>query len=664
MTSRTPFQLQRRGGRPARWSTVLGVILVPLTIAGVLLWGLWNPQDRLESVPAAVVNLDEPAEIDGQPVPLGRLLAGELIGDASGEDEQNFTWQLTDEDDAAAGLDDGRYATVVTIPENFSTAATSLSTDPEQPEQARITVDSSERGRLIDNALTNVVTETATSLLNQQLGEQFVGGVFVGMNEIGSGVGEAADGARALADGGTQLAGGASELADGTEQLATGTGELSQGANQLAGGANEAAAGVQQLAGGMSEFAAGVGEYASGARTAATGQQQLADGVRDYTGGVNQAIDAIAPGAAEIQEQLGNLIAAIEGGAIPVPEEQRQQVLAELRAAQSELGDGVGQLGALRSAGTQLAAAAQQSADGSAELAAAAEGLAGGANELATGAHTAAGGVSELAGGAGTLAGGVSQLAEQTPQLAEGAAQLADGTRASAEGAGDLADGLVEARDQIPDYSESQRDRIAETAITPVTAEGGSSDLFTAAGAPLFAGIALWAGGLAMFLLLAPLWRRTRAAALGVGRITMHSIAPALALGAAQGAIAGTVLPAALGYDPGQALRFAGLALLAGIAFALVNQGLSALLGGFGRFVSFVILVVTFAVGVVATVPGPLQAIGGASPVGAALDGFGAVATGASGTGLAVFLLFLWGCAGTLLTALAVVRERRTTRPV
>ena len=63
MTSRTPFHLQRRGGRPARWSTVLGVILVPLTIAGVLLWGLWNPQDRLDTVSAAVVNLDEPAEV-------------------------------------------------------------------------------------------------------------------------------------------------------------------------------------------------------------------------------------------------------------------------------------------------------------------------------------------------------------------------------------------------------------------------------------------------------------------------------------------------------------------------------------------------------------------------------------------------------------------------
>ncbi len=49
--------------RPVRWTTVVGIMLVPLTIAGVLLWGLWNPNERLEHVTAAVVNLDEGAGV-------------------------------------------------------------------------------------------------------------------------------------------------------------------------------------------------------------------------------------------------------------------------------------------------------------------------------------------------------------------------------------------------------------------------------------------------------------------------------------------------------------------------------------------------------------------------------------------------------------------------
>ena len=108
-----------RGGRAVNWRTIIGLLLVPLTAAGVLLWGLWNPTERLDTVTAAVVNLDEPVKVDGQLVPLGRVLAAELI---DGDAETNFTWQLTDEDDAAAGLRDGRYSTVVTIPKNFSAA--------------------------------------------------------------------------------------------------------------------------------------------------------------------------------------------------------------------------------------------------------------------------------------------------------------------------------------------------------------------------------------------------------------------------------------------------------------------------------------------------------------------------------------------------------------
>jgi len=200
---------RRTGSKPVHWTTILGLILVPLTVAGVLLWGLWNPTERLDSVTAAVVNQDEPVEVDGQLVPLGRVLAGELIGSGSSDDgdaasgeesgsgtaDTNFTWVLTDADDAEAGLDDGRYATVVTIPENFSAAATSLSGGPDGAETAHIDIAESDRGRLIDTALSSIVTQTATGVLNQQLGAQFVGGVFVGMSELHSGLGDAADGA-------------------------------------------------------------------------------------------------------------------------------------------------------------------------------------------------------------------------------------------------------------------------------------------------------------------------------------------------------------------------------------------------------------------------------------------------------------------------------------
>lgn len=754
-----------KGTKPVRWSTVLGILLVPLTVAGVLLWGLWNPTERLDTITAAVVNLDEPVELDGQLVPLGRVLAAELITSGTestdeGETTQNFTWVLTDESDAHAGLDDGTYATVITIPKNFSAAATSLSGDPDEAEQAHIEIAESDRGRLIDTALSGIVTQTATSVLNQQLGEQFVGSVFVGMTELQSGISDAADGADALAGGGTKLAEGATQLADGTilladgtRQLADGAGELSAGAGSLAGGASDLANGAGALSAGasgvatgtkgiadgasslsdgisgfaqglrefaqgngtpgnpgLSGFATGMDQLAGGARVLATGDGTdantglagLSDGVAQYTDGINSMLDQVTAGSDVVIQQLNATRAAIEDGTIPMPDQEaKDKAIAAIDQALAGLNGAIPEIDNLKNAGTALKAGAAQAAaggeqlaqgvaasaagahdlsnganvlvDGADKLAGGAAGLASGSSQLATGAEQLSGGVSGVAAGAGALSTGAAGLAEGTaglatgtselaagvPELADGATQLADGADKSAKGAKTLAEGLGEAASGIPNYTEGQRDKIAKTAITPVKAEGASDELFNSSGVPLFAGIALWAGALAMFMLLAPLWRRTRDAARGVGWITLRSALPAAAIGAAQGAIAGIALPIALGYGVTQGLAFFGLAVLAGVAFSLLVQGLAALLGGVGRFIAFTLLVVAFAVGIVSTVPGPLAAVGDASPIGAALAGFQSVATDAAGAGMAAIVLTLWAAGGLVLTALAVARARK-----
>lgn len=631
-------------GRSIGWRTILGLLLVPLTAAGVLLWGLWNPTERLETVTAAVVNLDEPVTVDGQLVPMGRVLAAELIGSPKPDevgDTVNFTWVLTDESDAASGLDDGRYATVVTIPENFSAAATSLSGEPEAAQRATINIATSERGRLLDAALSGIVTTAATNVLNQQLGTQFVGQVFVGMTEIGKGIGEAADGAAQLASGSTQLASGAGELATGTAELASGTQQLAEGTAGLASGASG-------LATGASGLAAGARALASGDGADNPGLAGLASGVGQYTSNVNNALTGLQQGAGAAIAPLTQLRDAIEAGVIPVPDipttlAELDYLIAQLQgAASTDPSSGIEQL---KGFGTSLATGTQQAAAGADQLASGMEQLAGGASQLATGAN-------ELANGTPTLAAGASQLAAGTAELATGTAGIAEGTVG-------LAEGLRTAADEIPSYTDAQAEKLAATMVQPVEATGASDELFNASGVPLFAGIALWAGAFASFLVLAPLWRRTREAARGVGYVTLRSALPALGIGAAQGALAGLILPVLLGYDLAQGAGFFGLAVVAGVAFSLVNQGLSAIFGGFGRFLSFALLVVAFAIGVIATAPPLLQGIGDASPIGALFGGFQAVAMGTDGFGPAMFTLVVWGFGGLALTAFAVARERR-----
>ena len=150
--------------RVGTWSLV-GLVLVPLIVAAGFLWATWDSTDRLDRVQAAVVNLDEPVELDGQTVPLGRQLAGGLVAGPDDEDAaadapvQNFDWVLTDAADAASGLESGQYAAVVTIPKTFSARATSFSkTDADAIRPATLQVQTSEVAGISDPVVGQAIT--------------------------------------------------------------------------------------------------------------------------------------------------------------------------------------------------------------------------------------------------------------------------------------------------------------------------------------------------------------------------------------------------------------------------------------------------------------------------------------------------------------------------
>ena len=102
-----------------------------------LLQTLTDAGDDVSTVRAAIVNNDEivtTKDLKGNetPVAVGRLLAGQLAGDTSTD---NFDWVITHSKDAAAGLKDGTYGAVLTIPKNLSASA--ISTAGKTPNKAR-----------------------------------------------------------------------------------------------------------------------------------------------------------------------------------------------------------------------------------------------------------------------------------------------------------------------------------------------------------------------------------------------------------------------------------------------------------------------------------------------------------------------------------------------
>ncbi|WP_136044489.1 YhgE/Pip domain-containing protein, partial [Microbacterium sp. K41] len=249
-----------RSRKPITWLTILGVLLLPAAIGGILMAALYNPTERLESMTAAIVNLDEPVEIDGQVTPLGRQLASGLV-EGSDDLDSNLTWVISNEEDAADGLADGSYQAVITIPEDFSAAATSggqaVADGGGDAEQATIRVTTPDDGLVADDLITSQIANVAASTLGTMLSEATTENILVGFTTIGDQIGDAADGALQLATGARDAATGAAEIPDGATQLASGAAQLGTGASSLA-------SGLDTIAGKTREAAAGAGQIGSG----------------------------------------------------------------------------------------------------------------------------------------------------------------------------------------------------------------------------------------------------------------------------------------------------------------------------------------------------------------------------------------------------------------
>lgn len=661
-----------RPRRPVTWLTLIGVLLLPVVIGGILVAALYNPVERLDSLTAAVVNEDEPVTIDGQLVPLGRQLTAGLV-EGSDDVDSNLTWTISNAEDAASGLADGTYAAVITIPENFSAAATSTAPGGATPEQATIEVQTPPDSLIVDDAITAQVASTAAATMGTQLSTVYLENVFLGFTTLGDALGTAADGAAQLADGAQQASDGAAELPGGISQLAEGASGISGGASQLADGAG-------QLAGGATSLQSGLTTIAGKTREAAGGAQQLADGVNGGAAQLEQ--NGLVPdqlsGAADTTAQVAGASAAATQGLLE---------LAQQCTANGTPADFCLELLTQATIAQQTAAGAQQAAEGTAagltqfDTEATAT-IAGQFREIGTGVATLSGGLTQLAGGidqsaagagqlasgatglqdgAGGIASGASQLAGGAQQAADGATSLADGVAQLADGTSELADGLATASTSVPSYTDEEATDLATVVADPITTTGVSSSLFGASAIPLLATLALWFGGLATFIALQAVSRRALTSRAPSAVLALRSYAPAAGLGALQGLLVAGVVQLAASYAWADWWLFAAVCVAAGIAFAAVNQALVAVFGGAGRWVSALIGVVAVASGVVSTVPGVLSGIAGLLPTAPAYQGMVAALTSASGLGAALAGLAVWTLLALTATVVAVARRRTTS---
>lgn len=309
-------------GHRLGWPGLVVLALVPLLACGMLL-GLVRGSNE-QGIHAAVVNHDKAVTVNGQVVPLGRQLASEMVA----REGPNISWTIADAEDADAGLKDGRYAAVVTIPEGFSEAATSFSSnDAAIAKQATVDVVVSQNAPFADAALAHDIAGLATDTINATLTKAYLENIYIGFNRVGEQFKEVVDGAGKLNDAGSQLSEGATAAAENSGKLADGLGELSTRGQELSSAATTLAEGTQKLNGAAATLAGGAGTLAGGARTFAGGIAQLNAQAPKLADGVNQLTDGATPllkgipgytsGAVTVLDGVGELrdgLAQLESG--------------------------------------------------------------------------------------------------------------------------------------------------------------------------------------------------------------------------------------------------------------------------------------------------------------------------------------------------------------
>lgn len=471
----------------SRLTTALAILLVPLLVAGAFLWGTWNANPRLHQVQAAVVNNDEMVEVNGQMMPLGRQLAAELV---NSEREQNFSWVLADETKAREGLASGRFAAVVTIPQDFSANATSFAGEPEDARQAQINVQTSPVTGISETVLGQSIAAASANALNRFLSKEYLKNIYIGFNEMGEqfvtmrdGTRQLADGSRQLADGTDQAASGVAQLADGLGQLSANSGKLVDGASQAASGARQYVDGVGQLAGGLDQLAGGLGQYANGVGEYAAGSQQFsqglnqyaagvhdyADGVKQYTGGVAQFVTPIRDLIVKLAEfidmlpEFSDWLAELDRLADKLPD-MLIEFDALVQGFVSDVKDFLNRIDAINTRAKHLSSGLDDTGAWASSLASGSKTLScpahladveGGCDAFAEGVRAAgdaaADRISPLAGEARTLAAELGVLENYRDDLLKAADRLSEASSKMAAYAPKLREEIETLRGQIPD---------------------------------------------------------------------------------------------------------------------------------------------------------------------------------------------------------------------
>jgi putative membrane protein len=662
---------------------VLAVLFIPVLYTGMFLWAFWDPYDKMEDLPVAVVNLDEGYEYNGENLHVGDEFVKKL------KENPQFKWKFVSENDANQGLENNDYYMMIEIPKNFSEKATSLSGSKNEKPELIYTPNAGFNflaaqigGTAVDKmkeSLSNELTKTYAEVMFGQV-EQLAGGLDQaadGSNKITAGLDKAATGSGELAKGMEEKTPHIQQLKDGAsvfnskisemdnglgkllaahKQLSAGQGKLFNGAISLKSGLNQTIAGSEKIKDGSLSLQDGAEKLSNGADTLAISVNEWNAGAQKTSAGSKQVelqIKALIQNQSSMSDEEISAslkqIAAISNGV--------NKGMDGLTAGSGKIASGANELSLgtkkLSDSQTAVAQGAQELHNGQLKLVDGADQLANGQAQLNEGTQTfhaklgeAAAGSEKLVDASGKLADGTKTVVNGWVEVSEHAAAIHDGEEQLLEGSQELTSKLGEAADKTGEMNPDHE--MFERVANPVLVKTKSfSDVpnYGTGFAPYFLSLGLFVGALLMSIVF-PLRDKAGEPRSGFGWFA-SKFSFLAAVGVVQALIADAVLLIGLDIEVSNLPAFIGLSIITSLTFLALVQLLVTVLGDPGRFVAIIILILqlTTSAGTfpLELIPDGLQIFNTWLPMTYSVSGFKAVISSGD---MSTFTFNLWVLAG------------------
>ena len=453
-------------------AVTIAVIIIPAIYTTLFLGSMWDPYGNAGQLPTAVVNHDKPVVFEGKTLNLGKDLMEELKGNNS------LDFCFPSDEDAEEGLQKGRYYMVITIPENFSESAASLT--EEAPEKMVLRFKTNPGTNYIASKMSETAMKELKNSIREEVTRSYAQIMLDKAAEAAEGMMQAADGVQSLDEGASSLGEGIAEAGKGGARLASGAAAADESMVSLNNGLNlleeessalPAAAsaldeGTDVLSDGAQNIAQGLDSLSGGVNDLQAGADALSAGFNTITGEGHAQSAQLRAGAAAIENALSEISSRLteeDGGA--GSGEEISGLIAELSAVQQ-------QASALSQGISAYTAGADSAADACSQLS-------GQIPQLQSGIESLRSGMSDLSGGISELKTGTSKLAENAPSLTAGIAQASggaeqiqqQGTLALRRGTADLNDGLGRLGEGAADLKNGTS--LLASAASRISAEAG-----------------------------------------------------------------------------------------------------------------------------------------------------------------------------------------------